>query len=224
MCLVPAYYYCLISGRLQVSHANKTATQYRQTDMPEGSLKVMGRSIMKENLECSATQTEKRCCEQSLPSNLFPFTHIQLITARKPRRCARSFCPSANAESNTARTPPLWPNPPPKTKNTAALLCLKWFFQWFCPCASICFPPSMQPYFGTVRMCVDFRVCVHACLYRRQGHPSQTVPSASNSLVYLSLDQRAAAACPQVSKQPALRTSWEEQEDKGGSASVFIRG
>lgn len=63
--------------------------------------------------------------------------------------------------------------------------------------------------------------CVCACLFLSRGHPSQTVPSAGNSLVYLSLDQRAAAACPQVSKHPALRTSWEEQEEEKGGAVGF---
>lgn len=94
------------------------------------------------------------------------------------------------------------------------------------PCASICFSLSCC---HTLAQHECFRVC--ACVLGR-GYPSQTVPSASNSLVYLSLDRRAAAACPQVSELPALRTSWEEQGGRrsegreGGreSASVFIWG
>ncbi len=165
------------------------------------------------------TQTEKRCREQSLPSNLFPFslshTHRQLITAGKPRRCAGSFCPGFTSAKR-------WIEHCTFSSSTTALFCLKWFFQWVCPCASICFPLPCCHTWHSASVCGFPCVCVHACLYRRQGHPSQTVPSASSSLVYLSLDQRAAAACPQVSKQPALRMSWEEQEERRVGGGVFI--
>lgn len=165
----------------------------------------------------SHTQTETYCHEQSLPSNFSPtHTHRQLITAVKPRRCAPSFCPSFTSVNklNTAPSPSPCPSPPPETKKHHSLVLPKVVSPMSLSVCEYLFSPSMLPYFGAVRGCPCVCVCTHARLYPRQGHPSQRVPSVSNSLVYLSLDQRAAAACPQVSEQRALRTSWEEQEEE----------
>lgn len=131
------------------------------------------------------------CCHvQEFTVWFVPFLPFILTVShsRKPHRFA---------ESHIMPDSPLWPCWSSKATNT--------FCQWVCPCVAVC--PFYAPIlWHSVRMC-GFQ-CVRACM--RQSHQSQTIPSASNSLVYLSFDQRAAAACPQVSRQLVHRMSWEE--------------
>lgn len=190
LCLVPAHYYCFLHFWKITGFQCKQDEDTIQTDR-HGRKREGNGSQYNERKPwvLSHTQTVmSRVCH--LICSFSPFlTNWQSITAGKPCRFAPSFCPSftpAKAELNTTAVA----LPATKNKKNNRHVVPKVIFPMSLSMCEYLFFSSMLPNFSTV--CGFQRV--RACVYLRQGHPSQTVPSACNSLVYLSLDQRAAAA------------------------------